>query len=88
MYCSYGIHGTGNDKKADELYLKATKELDPKKAAQYFNDFQVYVRSLYINVGIAQTDNLFVYNPKTVGKWTGRTWVSYWDAVNGIQHPK
>jgi len=88
MYCSYGIHGTGNDPKADELYLKATKELDPKKAAQYFSDFQVYVKSLYINFGIAQTDNLVVYNPKTIGKWTGRTWVSYWDAVNGIQHPK
>jgi len=87
MYCSYGIHGTGNDPKADELYLKATKELDPQKAVQAFNDFQVYVRSMYVNVGVTQPDNLVVYNPETVGKWEGRTWVSFWDAVNGIKQP-
>jgi ABC-type transport system substrate-binding protein len=87
MYTTKGIHQAADDAQADALYLKATTELDLKKAAQYFNDFQVYVRSLYVNVGVAQTDNFYVYNPETIGKWNGRNWVSYWDCVNGIEQP-
>jgi peptide/nickel transport system substrate-binding protein len=87
MYTTRGVHNTGNDAKADELYQKAASEIDPKKSYQYFAEFQVYVRSLYINIGIVQYDVLRVYNPKTLGKWAGRNWVSYYDALNGIQHP-
>ncbi len=87
MYTSVGVHNVGNDPKADELYKKAANEIDNKKAAQYFADFQVYVKSLYINIGIVQADNLVLYNPKKLGKWSGRNWVSYQDALNGIQHP-
>jgi len=86
MYCSYGIHGTGNDPKADELYKKATTELDPVKAEKYWNEFQVYARSMYVDVGIAEIDSLIVVGP-SLGKFTGRNWVSLNDAYNGIQHP-
>ena len=87
MYCTTGIHQAGNDPQLDALYRKATTELDPDLAVQYYNDFQVYARSTYVNVGVAQPQNLMVYDPETVGKWAGRTWVSYWDCVNGIKQP-
>lgn len=87
MYCSYGMHSTGNDPTADELYLKAANERDPVLSAQYFGEFQVYCRSLYINIGICTFDTLIVYNPATIGAWAGRIWVSYQDSLNGIQHP-
>ena len=87
MYCSWGVHNTGNDPTADELYLKAAGEMDPVLGAQYFNDFQVYAKSMYVNIGIAQVDSYIVYNPDRIGGWTGRTWVSYWDSFYGIQHP-
>lgn len=88
MYCSWGVHNTGNDPKSDELYLKAANEPDAKLARQYFNEFQVYAKSMYVNIGIAQTQGYVVWNPKKIGGWTGRTWVSYWDSFYGIQHPK
>jgi peptide/nickel transport system substrate-binding protein len=87
MYTAHGCHGAGNDPKADELYLKAANEKDPLKSAQYFNEFQVYVKSLYVNIGVCTFDQLLVQNPATIGKSTGRNWVSYQDALNGIQHP-
>ncbi len=86
MYCSWGIHNAGNDPTADELYLKAAGEMDPNLAAQYFNDFEVYAKSMYVNIGVAQTDQYVVWNPEVIGGWTGRTWVSYWDSWNGIEH--
>jgi peptide/nickel transport system substrate-binding protein len=88
MYGSWGVHSTGNDPKLDELYKKAANETDPTLSAQYFNEFQVYAKTLYINIGICTFDTLIVYNPQTIGAWTGRNWVSYQDALNGIQHPK
>ena len=45
-------------------------------------------RPLYVNIGICTFDTLIVQNPKTIGDWTGRNWVSYQDALNGIQHPQ
>lgn len=87
MYGSWGVHNCGNDPTADELYLKAAGETDPELAAQYFADFQVYAKSLYVNFGVANAQQLFVYNPETIGEFAGRTWVSYWDAANGIQQP-
>ncbi|MFA5309517.1 MAG: ABC transporter substrate-binding protein [Dehalococcoidales bacterium] len=88
MYCSWGAHSTGNDAMADELYLKAANETDPALSAQYFGEFQAYVKTLYIDIGICTFDTLIVENPNTIGDWTGRNWVSYQDALNGIQHPK
>jgi len=88
MYCSWGMHSVGNDPVADKLYLKAANEKDPLKSAQYFGEFQTYAKSLYINFGICTFDTLIVQNPKTIGAWAGRNWVSYQDALNGVQHPK
>ena len=88
MYTSKGIHVVTNDPKADELYLKAANERDLKLAAQYFGELHKYARGLYTNIGICTFDTLIVQNPKTIGEWTGRNWVSYQDALNGIQHPK
>ncbi len=87
MYGSWGVHNCGNDPTADELYLKAAGEIDYELAAEYFAEFQEYARTMYVNIGVAQTDNLFVYNPDTIGEFAGRNWVSYWDAANGIQQP-
>lgn len=87
MYGSWGVHNTGDDPTADELYLKAAGEIDYELAAQYFADFQVYAKSLYVNIGVALTDTLIVYNPETIGDFEGRNWVSYQDALNGIQQP-
>jgi ABC-type transport system substrate-binding protein len=88
MYCSWGVHNCGNDPTSDELYLKAAGETDPVLGAQYYNDFQVYAKSMYVNIGVAQTQGYVVWNPDRIGGWTGRTWVSYWDSFYGIQQPK
>jgi peptide/nickel transport system substrate-binding protein len=86
MYTSGGIHNTANDPVADEMYQKATTETDPVLAEQYYKEFQVYARNMYVNIGVAQTDQYVIWNPLTIGGWTGRTWVSYWDSWYGIQH--
>jgi peptide/nickel transport system substrate-binding protein len=87
MYTSTGVHNVGADPQADALYQKAASEVDNQKAYQYFADFQKFVKTKYWNVGIARADNLTLYNPKTLGKWTGLTWVSYEDCLNGITKP-
>ena len=87
MYTSRGTHNTGNDPKADELYKKATTELDPVKAEKYWNEFQVYVKTMYVNIAIIEGEPLVVVGP-TLGKFTGRNWSGWvYDAANGIQHP-
>jgi peptide/nickel transport system substrate-binding protein len=87
MYGSWGVHNTGNDPKADELYLKAAAERDPVKAEQEYAEFQVYARSMYVNVGIAIVEPALLVGPG-LGEFTGRNWVSLADCANGIQHPK
>jgi ABC-type transport system substrate-binding protein len=87
MYGSWGVHNCGNDPTADELYLKAAGEIDAELAAQYFAEFQVYAKSMYVNFGVANAQQLFVYNPDEIGGFAGRNWVSFWDAANGIQQP-
>ncbi|OGO00644.1 MAG: hypothetical protein A2Y90_02840 [Chloroflexi bacterium RBG_13_52_12] len=87
MYGSWGVHNTGNDPKADELYLKATAERDPAKALAAYQEFQVYAKSMYVNVGIAQVLPLVIVGPG-LGEFTGRNWVSLYDCANGILQPK
>jgi|GEM_PF-1130344 len=88
MYCSWGVHNAGNDPVADAMYKKATTDTNPVTAEQEYKDFQVYAKSMYVNIGIAQTDSYVVWNPLTIGGWTGRIWVSFWDSTYGIQHAK
>jgi len=87
MYTSTGVHNVGGDPEADALYLKAANEPDNTKAAQYFADFQKFVKTKYWNIGIARFDSLYLYNPKTLGKWGGFTWIGYENCVNSIQKP-
>ncbi|MBN1161235.1 MAG: ABC transporter substrate-binding protein [Dehalococcoidales bacterium] len=87
LYTSRGIHGSGNDPVADAMYNDVTHTADIEEADRLFAEFQLYVKTLYINIGIVEFDILTVYNPATVGDWTGRNWVSYQDALNGIKHP-
>jgi len=87
MYGSWGVHNSGNDPTADYLYKKATSELDPVKALTAYQEFQVYAKSMYVNVGIAQVLPLVIVGPN-LGEFNGRNWVSLYDCANGIQHPK
>jgi ABC-type transport system substrate-binding protein len=60
MYTSTGVHSTGNDPKADELYNKAAYELDPVKALQYWRDFQNYAYNMWVNVGLNEIKSYWV----------------------------
>jgi len=88
MFTSIGIHNAGNDPTMDAMYKTATTDTDPVKAAQEYKDFMVYAKNTYVNIGVVQTDQYVIWNPATIGGWTGRTWVSYWDSTYGIQHAK
>ncbi len=88
MYTTHGVHNCGNDPTADAMYNKAALDTDPTQAAADFNAFQAYVKTLYVNIGVCTFSQLLVQNPKTIGAWTGRNWVSYQDALNGVQHPQ
>jgi peptide/nickel transport system substrate-binding protein len=87
MYGSWGVHNTGNDPKADELYKKATLELDPVKAKQYWTEFQAYARTMYVDVGIALADPLVIVS-QNLGEFTGKVYMGLYDCANGIKHPK
>jgi ABC-type transport system substrate-binding protein len=86
MYTTRGIHGTSNDVKATEMYDAYLKEQDLAKAQKLWAEFQAYVKTLYINIGIAEADQLFVVGPK-LGKFSGENWKSLNDAYDGIQQP-
>jgi peptide/nickel transport system substrate-binding protein len=85
MYGSSGVHSTGNDPKADELYTKATTELDPVKAKKYWMEYQNYAYTMWVNVGICRVPTYMVVGPK-VGKFTSNGHLSIYDALAGIQH--
>jgi peptide/nickel transport system substrate-binding protein len=88
MYTSVGVHNSGNDPVADELYNKALHEIDPVLGLQYYQEFQQYAKSMYVNFGIAWTKQLYLYNPNTIGSWANaRTWQSYYDSLNAVRHP-
>jgi peptide/nickel transport system substrate-binding protein len=87
MYTSVGVHNSGNDPVADFLYKKAASERDPKKAVQYYAEFQVYAKSMYVNIGIAESKPSIVIGPE-LGEFLDRTWVSLADCANYITHAK
>jgi peptide/nickel transport system substrate-binding protein len=88
MYTSKGVHKTANDTHADELYAKITQQKSYAEAWKAMQDFQVYVKSLYINIGVVEYKAYFLYNPKTIGAFTGRSWESYTAALQGATHAK
>lgn len=87
MFTKGGAHNTSNDDKATAMYKDATTELDAAKALKKWQDFLVYARSLYVDVGIAMIKPLMVVGPM-LGDFNGKNWMSLADAFNGIQHPK
>jgi peptide/nickel transport system substrate-binding protein len=87
MYKSTGVHSTGNDPKADELYTNATTELDPVKAKKLWVEFQNYAYDMWVNVGICYLPNHVVLGPN-VGEFTSNAYASLYDALAGIQHKK
>jgi peptide/nickel transport system substrate-binding protein len=87
MYKSTGVHSTGNDPKADELYAKATSELDPVKAKKMWTEFQNYAYDMWVNVGICRVPSYVVVGPK-VGEFTRNAHKSIQDSYAGIQHAK
>ena len=87
MYTSMGVHGTGNDPVADDMYADVTHQKDYATAYQKMAEFQLYVKSLYINVGVVEYESITIYNPNTIGAWTGRNWDGPYPALAGVQHP-
>ena len=85
MFTSHGVHTTGNDPQADELYARATNELDPVKAKQYWTEFMAYAKEMYVNVGLVSVPNYWIMGPN-VGIVTDKAYLSIWDAYANIQH--
>jgi peptide/nickel transport system substrate-binding protein len=74
MYASNGVHSTGNDPKADELYTKATTELNPDKALQYWRDFQNYAYNMWVNIGLNEIQSFWIVSDQVStidGLWIG-----------------
>jgi len=87
MYTSGGVHGTANDPTADAMYAEVTHQKDYMTAWDKMATFQVYVKDLYVNVGVVEYQNLVLYNPATVGKAVGRgAFTGGWEAIAFIPH--
>jgi len=70
------------------MYKEIVNQKDYKVADQKMQAFQVYVKNLYINVGVVEYLPYYIYNPKTIGAWAGRNWQGIYLALDGIQHAK
>jgi peptide/nickel transport system substrate-binding protein len=87
MYCSWGAHNTSNDLTADAMYKAATTEMDEAKGLKLWQDFRVYAKTLYLDIGICGVKPLMVLGPN-LGEFTGKNWLGIADCLNGIQHAK
>ncbi len=85
LYSTWGCHSTLNDPKADELYFKATQEMDLEKAAVYFQDFLEYGNAQYVHIGTVKIFSQLVMGPN-VGEFTENLHMSLYDALAGLQH--
>jgi ABC-type transport system substrate-binding protein len=88
MYTSKGVHKTTNDTHADELYAAVTNLSSYDAAFKAMQEFQVYVKSLYTNIGVVEYYARFLYRKSVVGSFEGRSFASYYDAVQGATHAK
>ena len=87
MYCSWGVHSTSNDKKADELYNRLVNEIDPDKAIEYFRDFQEYGRSMYVTIGTLMIYDQYVVG-KRIGEFSEKWHMGLMDSLAGMTHAK
>jgi len=87
MYTSHGVHGTANDPTADAMYAEITNQKDYATAWQKMSAFQLYVKTLYVNVGVVEYQNVALYNQHTLGTYAGRNWEGGYVPLAGITHP-
>jgi ABC-type transport system substrate-binding protein len=86
MFTSTGVHTTGNDPKADEMYQTAAVTLDESQGKKLWQDFMHYAYdNMWVNVALVNVPSLFVVGPE-VGAFTVNTHRSIWEAYVGIQH--
>jgi peptide/nickel transport system substrate-binding protein len=85
MYTTNGVHKTTNDETANAMYAAVTNQLTYEAAREKFAEFQVYVKSLYTNVGVVEYQNYFLYNPNVIGGFDGRH-TGYAETIQGATH--
>jgi peptide/nickel transport system substrate-binding protein len=86
MYTAGGVHSTGNDPKADELFKKAASEPDLVKAEQYWTEFQNYAYDMWVNVGVLEMPTYIVVGPE-LGDFTSIKSLGIYYLLSGIKHP-
>jgi peptide/nickel transport system substrate-binding protein len=87
MYTSTGVHGTANDPTADAMYREITNQKDYATAWAKMSAFQLYVKTLYVNIGVVEYQNVSLYNQHTLGGYNGRNWEGGYIPLAGITHP-
>ena len=85
MYTSKGVHTTSNDPQADALYNKVVNDLDATQALADWETFLQYAYNMWVNTGTVMIQPLTLVSDK-IGQLTGRTWISWDDAYEGVQH--
>jgi peptide/nickel transport system substrate-binding protein len=77
MFTSTGVHTTGNDPKADEMYAAAASELDEAKGKAAWAEFFRYAyETMWINIGIVIVPSPWVVGPN-VGALRGNLHRTY-----------
>ena len=88
MYKSTGVHTTGFDPKADELYDEAVGTLDDNLRKQRWTAFQNYVYdNMFVNCPFVITTPKWLLSDK-LGEITGNQHLSLADAYAYIKHAK
>jgi len=87
MYTTWGVHGTSNDEKATQMYNDYLKITTPVESEQAWSEFQKYVKTLWVDFGLMEIDPVYIAGP-ALGEFTGYSWMSNQEAINGVQQPK
>jgi peptide/nickel transport system substrate-binding protein len=87
QYTTWGVHGTSNDATATQMYDDYLKITDPAASEKAWNEFQKYVKTMYINFGVVEIDPVYVAGLE-LGEFTGFNWMSNQEALNGVLHAK
>ena len=87
QYKTVGVHGTGWDPMADQLYDEAVKMLDDDLRKQKWTEFQEYVYDeMFVNCPFVILEVLFPISDK-IGEITENQHLSLADAYAGMKHP-
>ena len=86
MFTSVGVHTTGNDPKADQMYQDAVHEPDETKSKQKWTDLMKYgYNTMWINMPIVEYPSYLVAGPN-VGNFTRWAYTILQQAYVGITH--